>query len=105
MKNSNDPVEILDAITRQSCNAMHMLNNLMRQVRDLRSKHCYDKDRCPNGELTSYNSPECLDKILDLLLYIMECEANCGVGSVIKTNEHDCEAQICEFDENGHPKP
>lgn len=103
MKTSTDPIEILDSVTRQSCNAMLMLNNLMHQVHEMRSKHCYDKDHCPNGELTSRNSPECLDKILDLIIYIMKCEAGCGVDQVIRKSDHECEAQICLFDETGSP--
>lgn len=104
MKTSNDPLEILDSVTRQSCNAMHMLCGLMEQVREMRSKHCYDKDTCPNGELTSARSPECLDEILDKLIFIMRCEANCGVGQVITVNGQTT-ADICEFDKDGQPKP
>lgn len=104
MKYSTDPVEILDAINRQNCNAMHMISGLMQQVHEMKTKHCYDEYNCPNGELTSARSPEILDEIMGKLIYMFSCEANCGVGRVIKTKEHEVKAKICEFDEDNQPK-
>lgn len=103
MKLSNDPIEILKSVTRQSCNAMHMISSLMTQVRDIRKNHCFNERSCPNGELTSVNAPDCLDRIMDELVYMMECEANCGVGNVSYDNSKVV-AEICVFDENGTPK-
>lgn len=104
MKTTNDPIEAVKALTRQSCNAMHMINDLMTQVRELRTKHCYNEYSCPNGEFTSSNSPECLDEIMDKLIYMMHCEANCGVGQVVYGKDGKFDAHICEFDENCQPK-
>ena len=103
MKHSTDPKEIIHSVNRQNCNKMHMLANLMKTVQDLKMNHCYDELNCPNGEFISARSPEMLDEIMERLIYMFSCEANCGVGQVIEVNGQ-LEADICEFNENREPK-
>lgn len=103
MKQSEDLVEILKSVTRQSCNAMHMIGDLLLQVRELKNNHCWNEDTCPNGEFRSARSPEILDEITDKLIYMLKCEANCGVGQVAFRSDGKVDAQICEFDDDCKP--
>ena len=67
---TNDPRAILSSVTRQNCNKMHALADMMQAVIDMKKMK----------EFTSARTPEGLDEIMEKLVYIFHCEANCGVA-------------------------
>jgi len=71
---TNDPKLALRTLCRRSCNAMHGIASLMEQVVEM-------KENCGKaGEYLSARTPEECDKIMKSLVYILRCEANCGVS-------------------------
>lgn len=92
---TKDPKVALLNICRRNCNKMHTLADLMKNVLDAKKK-CGDR-----GEFTSARTPECLDRIMEELVYAFSCEANCDVmtaRSVFDGNEVELPKY---FDENG----
>ena len=53
-----------------NCNKMHILADMMQSVIDMKKMK----------EFTSARTPESLDEIMEQLVYILHCEANCGVA-------------------------
>lgn len=70
---TSDPKLALLRLTRQSCDKMHMLADLMKQVLDV--KKAYE-----DGIFTSARTPESMDNVMRELVYTFSCEANCGVA-------------------------
>lgn len=71
---TSDPTLVMQTLCRRSCNAMHGIAGLMEQVIKM-------KENCGKaGEYLSARTPEECDKIMKSLVYILRCEANCGVS-------------------------
>jgi len=71
---TKDPKVALINICRRNCNKMHTLADLMKSVLEAKKK-------CGvHGEFTSARTPECLDRIMEELVYAFGCESNCDVS-------------------------
>lgn len=88
---TNDPKLALRTLCRRSCNAMHGIANLMAQVIEM--KENYGKA----GEYLSARTPEECDKIMKSLVYILQCEASCGVSEAGAVAS-GCEVELPEYD-------
>ena len=66
---TKDPLQVLRSVTRQNCNKMHALADMMQSVIDMKKMQ----------EFTSARTNESLDVVMEQLVYILHCEANCGV--------------------------
>jgi len=88
---TSDPKLALLTLCRRSCNAIHGIASLMDQVIEL-------KENCGRGgEYSSARTPEECDKIMKSLVYILRCEANCGVAEAgIVADGH--EVELPEYD-------
>ena len=92
---TKDPKVALLNICRRNCNKMHALADLMKSVLDLK-KRCGD-----SGEFTSARTPECLDRIMEELVYAFRCEANCDVMEARAVFDGNAVELPKYFDENG----
>lgn len=66
---TKDPLLVLRSVTRQNHNKMHALVDMMQSVIDMKKMK----------EFTSARTNESLDVVMEQLVYILHCEANCGV--------------------------
>lgn len=66
---TRDPLAVFRSVARQNCNKMHCLADMMQSIIDMKKMK----------EFTSARTPECLDVMMEQLVYILHCEANCGV--------------------------
>ena len=78
---TKDPMIALRTITTRSCRTVHTIADLMREVIAIKDNFKIQK------EFRSARTPELCDDILKNLVYMLECEANCGVEEAGFINE------------------
>ena len=70
--NTADPKTALINITTRNCRKIHTIADLMTKVVEVKKM----------PEFESARTPEELDAIMEHLVYMLNCEANCGIGLV-----------------------
>lgn len=97
MITTKDPKVALLNICKKNCVMQHSLASLMQQVVDM-------KKRCGDDDLFgSARTPESLDRIMEELVYIFSCEANCDIMAAREVFDgREVEIPVF-FDENGNP--
>ena len=82
-----DPKKALISITMRNNRKMHAIADLMTKVNEVKKM----------PEFESSNAIEELDAISEHLVYLLQCEANCGIGLVSALRD-DHPVELIDYD-------